>query len=66
VKSIRHGANYKLRGKREKLLSCGCCVLQNFTKDERWKEAKAEIERYPSGDDWHYEYEQEFLGSTDR
>ena len=60
MKSIHHGtagANAKLRGKREHLLSCGCCVLQNFTASERWKEAQHEIEMYSSGDDWLYSYE---------
>jgi hypothetical protein len=60
MKSIHHGtagANAKLRGKREHLLSCGCCVLRNFSDNERWKEAKQEIETYASDDDWFYPYE---------
>ena len=60
MKSIHHGtaaANSKLRGKREKVLSCGCCVLQNFTERERIKEADAEIARWSSGDDWFYDHE---------
>ena len=46
MKSIHHGkagANAKLRGKRQLLLSCGCCVLQNFKWKERWKNAEREI-----------------------
>lgn len=35
--------NVKLRGKRQKGLSCGCCVAQNFKWSERVKEAIREI-----------------------
>lgn len=46
MKSIHHGtagANAKLRGKLQRMLSCGCCVMQNFRPRERWKEAQKEI-----------------------
>jgi len=46
MKSIYHGtagANAKLKGKKFKLLSCGCCVLFNLKWEERMKEAKKEI-----------------------
>jgi len=46
MKSIYHGtaaANSKLRGKKTKRLSCGCCDLFNPKWDERIKEAKKEI-----------------------
>lgn len=35
--------NCKLRGKRTRMLSCGCCDLQNFKWKERWKEAANDI-----------------------
>jgi hypothetical protein len=52
MKSIYHGkagANSKLRGKKQKLLSCRCCVLFNPRWDERMKEAKIEIRRNQNG-----------------
>lgn len=52
MKSIHHGkagANAKLRGKRTAMLTCRCCVLQNFKHGERVKEAKVEIRRYQNG-----------------
>jgi hypothetical protein len=45
MKSIHHGkagANAKLKGKLEHVLSCGCCVLQNFKWRERCKQALKE------------------------
>lgn len=33
----------KLRGKKGKLLSCGCCFVQDFRWDERIKQAVKEI-----------------------
>ena len=46
MKSISHGkagANAKLRGKLTHALSCGCCMMQNFKRRERWKEAAKQI-----------------------
>lgn len=46
MKSVpTHIGNIKLRGKKSRLLSCGCCVAQNFKDKEREKEAAQEIER---------------------
>lgn len=42
--SIRNYAgNTNLKGKKYKLLSCGCCVIQDFRDKEKEKEAKKEI-----------------------
>ena len=52
MKSIHHGkagANAKLRGRKTAMLTCRCCMLQNFKHDERVKEAKTEIRRYQNG-----------------
>jgi len=35
-----------LKGKKYKLLSCKCCVIQNFRDKERNKEAKKEMGEY--------------------
>jgi hypothetical protein len=35
-----------LKGKKYKLLSCKCCVLQNFKVRERNREAKKEMREY--------------------
>lgn len=43
--------NCKLRGKKIKLLTCKCCEVQNFTEEERIKEAKKEIQRFIEGKD---------------
>jgi hypothetical protein len=46
MKSIHHGkagANAKLRGKLTKLLSCGCCMMQNFKHSYLVKCKKQEI-----------------------
>ena len=55
MKSIHHGkaaANSKLRGRKTALLTCRCCMLQNFKHDERVKEAKNQIRRYQNGIDF--------------
>jgi hypothetical protein len=38
--------NVNLKGKKYKLLSCKCCVIQNLRGKERTKEAKKEIGEY--------------------
>lgn len=38
--------NAKLRGKRIKLMSCGCCVVQDFRLSERVKQSKREVQSY--------------------
>ncbi len=46
MKSLRLrgvAGNVKLRGKREKLLTCGCCTVQDFRWGERIRQAKREI-----------------------
>lgn len=48
MKSIHHGtagANAKLRGKLTRLLSCKCCMLQNFKYKERIKQLNKEIKQ---------------------
>jgi hypothetical protein len=37
---------FDLKGKKYKLLSCKCCVLQNFKERERYREAKKEMREY--------------------
>lgn len=54
MKSIYHGkaaANCKMRGKKFKVLSCGCCALINLKVDFRKKEAENEIKSYKQGAD---------------
>lgn len=48
MKSLRGGlvGNCKLNGKLSKMLSCGCCDVQNWTWRERIKEANKEIDSY--------------------
>jgi hypothetical protein len=46
MKSLRLrgvAGNVKLRGKREKQLSCGCCTVQDFRWGERVREAMREV-----------------------
>jgi hypothetical protein len=46
MKSHTHAGNFNLKGKKYKLLSCKCCVVQDFRSKERTKEAKKEIGDY--------------------
>ena len=46
MKSHWAAGNHKLRGKKVKLLRCGCCEVQNFTEDEKIKRAKKEIQDF--------------------
>ena len=46
MKSHSHAGQFNLKGKKYKLLSCKCCVAQNFKDRERAKEAKKEIGEY--------------------
>ena len=43
-KAYRAG-QHNLKGKKIKLLSCGCCVMINFVDDVREKEDKKEMRR---------------------
>lgn len=43
MKSHPHAGSFNLKGKKYKLLSCKCCVAQDFRDRERTKEAKKEI-----------------------
>jgi hypothetical protein len=47
----------KMRGKKCKVLNCGCCVVENRRDDVLWKEAANEINYVVSGqaesDDWY-------------
>ncbi len=46
MKSRRRGGiagNVKLRGKLGKMLSCGCCDVQNFKPKYFWKLAEKEL-----------------------
>lgn len=40
------GPNCKLRGKKTKRLSCGCCVMENTKNDYFWNLALKEITEY--------------------
>lgn len=49
----------KMRGKKSKVLGCGCCVAEDFRDDARWKEAANEIrfenlDWYPTPGEWAY------------
>lgn len=49
--------NIKMRGKKCKLMGCGCCVAENRRDDVIWTEAANEISYVTSGQDesdcWH-------------
>lgn len=38
--------NVKMKGKKTKLLSCGCCVAEDFRFSELIKQAKKDIEYF--------------------
>ena len=40
-----YAGNTNLKGKKYKLLSCKCCVIQDFRDKERTKEAKKEMKQ---------------------
>lgn len=42
--------NCKLKGKKTKMLSCGCCDVQNWKWRERLKEAQREIKDAKAAD----------------
>jgi hypothetical protein len=43
MKSHAYAGRFNLKGKKYKLLSCKCCVVQDFRYRERIKEAKKEM-----------------------
>ena len=43
MKSHPRAGNANLKGKKYKLLSCKCCVIQDFRNRDRNKQAKKEI-----------------------
>lgn len=43
MKSHPRAGNANLKGKKYKLLSCKCCVIQDFRDRDRNKQAKKEI-----------------------
>lgn len=43
MKSHPHAGKFNLKGKKYKLLSCKCCVVQDFRDREKNKEDKKEI-----------------------
>ena len=45
MKTRWDAGQHKLKGKKEKLLSCRCCVILDLREEERIKEIKKEIER---------------------
>ena len=49
-KQMRSGwfkaGQFNLRGKKSRLLSCGCCVARNFKDRELEKEHKKEMRKY--------------------
>ena len=43
MKSTRHAGNVKMRGKKHKMFSCGCCDCVDFRSDYFKKIAEKEI-----------------------
>lgn len=43
MKSNRHAGQFKLRGKKSAMLTCGCCTIENWKDDCRKKEMLKEI-----------------------
>ena len=46
MKSRWDAGQFKLRGKKHRHLTCGCCTLENWKDDCRKKEAEKEIKQY--------------------
>ncbi len=46
MKSQAIAGNFKLRGKKHAMLTCGCCDVVNFTDSERIKAANDEIRQF--------------------
>lgn len=46
MKSFFAAGNVKMRGKKHKLLHCGCCVASDFRDGETEKYAKQQINEY--------------------
>ena len=43
------GGNVKLRGKKTRLMNCGCCVALNIKEEVRDKEQKQEVKDFLRG-----------------
>lgn len=41
---MRGLGNVKMRGKKFRVLRCGCCVAEDFRDSERWREASNDID----------------------
>jgi hypothetical protein len=55
----------KMRGKKCKVLNCGCCVAENFRDEILWKEASNEI-RFENLDLYPTEGEYAYMSEMDR
>jgi hypothetical protein len=55
----------KMRGKKCKVLNCGCCVAENFRDEILWKEASNEI-RFENLDLYPTEGEYAYMSDMDR
>lgn len=46
MKSHPNAGQFKLKGRKEKLLSCKCCVVLNLREQEYDKESSKEVKEY--------------------
>jgi hypothetical protein len=46
MKSNKHAGQFKLRGKKQILLTCKCCTVENWKEECRKREAEKEINQY--------------------
>lgn len=63
MKSNRNAGQFNLRGKKDKLLRCGCCIIFNKKHEIKDTQVKQELRKYNPGidHDWYQDENGEYV-----